>query len=423
MFEVGVSYTRDEIHARVGGSVQSYLPHVGGKVVAACLRLDTNPNAPEVILVGSGEGIEHAAELLVAQPTPLPIFLKRDPGEWEYVGDYFVERASTNAADLGAESLRSERTDLTRIVYMVQRRPTPCHYLNYWKPKTVELHRQEGGLWRHAASEQFSRLALGDTAWLVSVQEGRLRLVTRIVVGRITDQRGAAKLLGCKPSDLWDSSHHIIAMAGSEVGFLDVDIHHLASSLRFERARHDRLTLDAGAVSAQQLQTMRVLSPASARLLAPASGELRPGEGGDAVAECEVPFVMMAGDSREAVLRQIKARRGQQAFRDALRRRYGTRCMISGCPLLDILEAAHIKPYRGGGDHHPANGLLLRADLHTLFDLNLIGIEPVTLTVHVHEEAKLAGYGEYDGVILKCGQDEPSDDALTLRWESFRRQG
>jgi len=49
-----------------------------------------------------------------------------------------------------------------------------------------------------------------------------------------------------------------------------------------------------------------------------------------------------------------------------------------------VLEAAHIKPYRGKTDSHLENGLLLRADLHTLFDLNLIGVEPDTLTVRVH---------------------------------------
>jgi hypothetical protein len=63
MFELGVSYTREQIHAQLGRSLQSYLPHVGGRVVAACLRLDTNPDAPAVILVGMGDGIEHAAEL------------------------------------------------------------------------------------------------------------------------------------------------------------------------------------------------------------------------------------------------------------------------------------------------------------------------------------------------------------------------
>jgi putative restriction endonuclease len=49
-------------------------------------------------------------------------------------------------------------------------------------------------------------------------------------------------------------------------------------------------------------------------------------------------------DSRELVMQQIRLRRGQKAFRQALRDRYGDRCMVTGCELVDILEAAHISP-------------------------------------------------------------------------------
>lgn len=87
-------------------------------------------------------------------------------------------------------------------------------------------------------------------------------------------------------------------------------------------------------------------------------------------------------DEREKLLRQIRARRGQQAFRDELRTRYGDQCVVSGCKTLHVLEAAHIRPYRGEPDNHSDNGLLLRADIHTLFDLDLIGIEPVSLMIH-----------------------------------------
>jgi hypothetical protein len=87
---------------------------------------------------------------------------------------------------------------------------------------------------------------------------------------------------------------------------------------------------------------------------------------------------------------------------------------------MDIVEPAYFKPYRGKPDNHPANGLLLRADLHTLFDLNLIGVEPGTLIVRVHDDAKRAGYGTFDGLPLKCGEARPSDDALAILWESFR---
>jgi hypothetical protein len=123
----------------------------------------------------------------------------------------------------------------------------------------------------------------------------------------------------------------------------------------------------------------------------------RSADGADAAflefAEGAGDFVPREGDWRATVFRQIKARRGQQAFRDSLRERYGDQCMISGCGLMDAVEAAHIKPYRGDGDNHPANGLLLWADLHTQFDLDLIGIEPETLIVRSHTDAKTAGYG------------------------------
>jgi len=87
---------------------------------------------------------------------------------------------------------------------------------------------------------------------------------------------------------------------------------------------------------------------------------------------------------------------------------------------MDVVEAAHIKPYRGIPDNHPANGLLLRADLHTLFDLNLLGIEPGTLVVRIHPSAQAEGYGGFDGVKLKCGEAQPSEVALEHRWKAYQ---
>lgn len=136
----------------------------------------------------------------------------------------------------------------------------------------------------------------------------------------------------------------------------------------------------------------------------------------------ESEFAPQEEDGREIVFQQIKDRRGQQIFRNSLRERYGESCLISGCTLMDVVEAAHIKPYRGNADNHPANGLLLRADLHTLFDLDLMGIEPTTLLVRVHPVAKAAGYAEFDGVQIKCLSAKPSEIALTIRWRSFLKK-
>lgn len=87
----------------------------------------------------------------------------------------------------------------------------------------------------------------------------------------------------------------------------------------------------------------------------------------------------------EKVYRMIAARRGQKKFRDALLKAYKNTCAISGCRFDEILEAAHIIPYSESGARHSivTNGILLRADLHTLFDLNLLKIHPGTLKVEL----------------------------------------
>jgi putative restriction endonuclease len=136
----------------------------------------------------------------------------------------------------------------------------------------------------------------------------------------------------------------------------------------------------------------------------------------------DTPYNPSSLDSRRAVERQIRARRGQKEFRRTLRARFGDRCVVSGCRIVDLLEAAHISPYRGDQDNHPENGLLLRTDLHTLLDLDLLGIDPATLTVHLHPALCTGDYGAFEGALLNVGDRHPSPAALRLRWEAFRQR-
>jgi len=138
----------------------------------------------------------------------------------------------------------------------------------------------------------------------------------------------------------------------------------------------------------------------------------------------EGSFHPQKGDHRKAIKRQIKERRGQQPFRDALRKLYGNRCLVTGCEILAILEAAHIKPYRREEDNHPENGLLLRADIHTLFDLDLLGIEPERLGVELHPNlAKDNEYRKLNGQILRCEPEQrPSRKALRMRYRLFLKR-
>lgn len=124
-------------------------------------------------------------------------------------------------------------------------------------------------------------------------------------------------------------------------------------------------------------------------------------------------------DEREKVIRQIRARRGQKQFRDALLQRYRHQCLISGCELVDVIEAAHIHPFRSEADNHLENGLLLRCDLHTLFDLDLLGVEPSSLEVHIDERAAECGYLHLAGVKLRCPDLRPSEVALEFRWQLY----
>jgi len=91
--------------------------------------------------------------------------------------------------------------------------------------------------------------------------------------------------------------------------------------------------------------------------------------------------------------------------------------MITGCELEELLEAAHIAPYRNASHNDLSNGLLLRADIHTLFDLHLIQIDPVTLTVTFHDAVRDAGYSTYHGKRLEVGAKRPSAACLNVRSE------
>ena len=123
--------------------------------------------------------------------------------------------------------------------------------------------------------------------------------------------------------------------------------------------------------------------------------------------------------TKNKVYRQINARRGQKQFRDKLRRRYNDTCVITGCTIIDIIEAAHIMGYRDELDNHPKNGLLLRADIHTLFDLDLIGINPENLTVKLSNTILSSEYAEFEGQKLKLSGQNPNKHALMERWQKF----
>ena len=129
-------------------------------------------------------------------------------------------------------------------------------------------------------------------------------------------------------------------------------------------------------------------------------------------------------DHRQRQLRQVAERKGQPQFRRMLLDIYGGRCAITGCDATQALEAAHIAPYRGEQSNHPQNGLLLRADIHTLFDLGLLSVDPSTMRVVISPELKGTMYEDLEGQRVALSNDatrRPSEPALRdhMRWSGL----
>ena len=105
-------------------------------------------------------------------------------------------------------------------------------------------------------------------------------------------------------------------------------------------------------------------------------------------------------DARMRVVTAIVRRQGQPAFRNLLLRHYDRRCAVTGDAVQQVLEAAHVTPYLGPHSNVAVNGLLLRADVHTLFDLFLISVDEqgrvlVSAQLAGSPYAKLAGQELY----------------------------
>jgi ribosomal protein S27E len=119
-FTIGKKYSRKEISAALGGSEVEYLPTENKSVVCGCFTLEHNPEAPDIVIPGTGKVIEREAKQFCEQNYPVPIFIKRRVNEWEYVGDYKAVNHSTAATDIAANHKGSitPLKEVTRVIFM-----------------------------------------------------------------------------------------------------------------------------------------------------------------------------------------------------------------------------------------------------------------------------------------------------------------
>ena len=118
------------------------------------------------------------------------------------------------------------------------------------------------------------------------------------------------------------------------------------------------------------------------------------------------------------VTRTIAERRGQRDFRTKLLEAYQGKCAISSCDAAEALEACNILKYAETGNNQLSNGLLLRADLHTLFDLGLIAIDPETKKVLAAPDLIHSTYKEFVGRRVRLPnnpEDWPDSSSLACQ--------
>lgn len=95
-------------------------------------------------------------------------------------------------------------------------------------------------------------------------------------------------------------------------------------------------------------------------------------------------------NTRQAYARRV--RKGQSRFRKALHTLYGSRCAFTGTSEETVLEACHIISHARTGDNSLDNGLLLRSDIHILFDENMMTLANDGMHILVHKDVTAPEY-------------------------------
>jgi hypothetical protein len=296
----------------------------------------------------------------------------------------------------------------------------------YWKVETAlgEIERGPDLGPAHSAGSMLARAEPGDRLWILTSDRGRLCLVQHFVITKARlSQRQAARLRGVRESDIWESDSHVLGPKGWRLPRHLIDIHAVADQLRFASTRHPVLRLKNGKLDPQALRSLRILTPESGLLL-------------EGLWKCHVTAMPRESaidtfdpdnvdDARRRVLATIAVRQGQVWFRQALLAAYGGRCAITGADAQETLEAAHIVPYRGTRTNNVTNGLLLRADVHTLFDVGLIIIDTRTMSIRIDPKLRKTCYVDLEGLLLRPPRERaqgPSVAALNAhrRWARSR---
>ncbi len=127
--------------------------------------------------------------------------------------------------------------------------------------------------------------------------------------------------------------------------------------------------------------------------------------------------------SREENKASVNQRRGQGKFKGDILKAYNNKCCVSGETCQELLDAAHLQEYLNEDSNHIQNGILLRVDLHRLYDNGLLYIDN-NYKIRISPKITSRIYRKYHNKPILLPEDEndhPSIAALELKLKNFRK--
>lgn len=288
-------------------------------------------------------------------------------------------------------------------------------------PELIDIERRGHGFfaWGLPADpvqiEHWFRMQAGD--WLLVGWRDCWRYCAR-VLARYENPRAAREIWG-EPAPGRPLREYLFFL--SEPVPLKLPYTELADALpedfgSFEPVDPGRLAhIEATHGTLERFVRRRLLNTSAGGPIVDMSGLIRVSEGD--LARLREADPQNTQQARQAIIGDIIHRRGQPALRNRLLEAYEGSCAITGPCAADALEVALVSPWRGPLTHDPSNALLLRADLHTLFDLGKLAVDTRSMTVVVADELMQTSYRILSGRPLRAPRDEalrPSAEALDM---------
>lgn len=130
-------------------------------------------------------------------------------------------------------------------------------------------------------------------------------------------------------------------------------------------------------------------------------------------------------DERQRVLVEQVRRIHQDSFRALMMQAYGGNCAVTHTGVPETLQAAHINPYRGSKSQVVNNGILLRADIHLLYDAHLISVNPEDYRLRMAKQLGGSPYAKYNGMKIAetlHASETPSPKLLKAHFDQFQNE-